>query len=227
MAPDGFQMPSLCQAVPCCTHPKAASMRVIAVLMLLLFSAHAFAQSRVEKFLDSTLSELKIQYPTDGSDANALSFLESFYNEALQSDLGELSPATAQRINAYMADGKAKNKHLLILFLLYQEHVGQAAAQGEKPNTEYQLACISRLESEVQRVYQKVPIIVYIYKAEALESAGRREEANALVAASLQKAPTSIPLKVYHYLNTKDETIKQDLVKNHAAHWMVQQFGIK
>jgi hypothetical protein len=202
-------------------------MRAIAVLILFLFSANVYSQTRVKKFLDSTLSQLKTQSQTDKNDLNVFSLLESFYSEVLQSDKGELSPETAQKINTYARDGKIKNKHLLILFLMYQDHISQTAAQGKRPNAEYQVACINLLESEMQSIYQKVPTIVYIYKAEALHSSGRNSEAMSLVDASLKKNPTSIPLKIYKYLDSRDENIKRDLVENHSGHWMVQQFGIK
>lgn len=202
-------------------------MRVIAFLVLFLFSAKVYSQSGVERFVDSTVADLKTQSKIDKNDLQLYSLLESFYTEALQSDKGELSPQTAQKINTYVADNKTKNKHLLILFLMYQEHISETAAQGKSPNSAYQLACISHLEKESIGVYQKVPTIIYIYKAEALQSAGRNDEAKALVEESLKKVPNSIPLKVYKYLGSKDDALKNDLVKNHSGHWMVQQFGIK
>jgi hypothetical protein len=202
-------------------------MRVIAFLSLFLFSASVYSQSGAEKFLDSTVAELKMQSKIDKNDLLIFSLLESFYIEALQSDQGQLSPQTAQKINTCIGDSKTKNRHLLILFLMYQEHISQTAAQGERPNAAYQIACINLLEKEMLGLYQKVPTIVYIYKAEALQSAGRSGEAKSLVEASLKKVPASIPLKVYKYLDSKDEAVKNDLVKNHSGHWMVQQFGIK
>ena len=206
---------------------KTNIMRVIAFLSFFFFSATVGAQSGVEMFLDSTVNQLKTQSKVDKNDVEVFSLLESFYKEALQSDEGELSPKTAQKINAFLTDSRSKNKHLLTLFLMYQDHISQTAAQGKRPNVQYQLACIQHLESEMQNVYQKTPTIVYIYKAEALQSAGRRDEAKASVAESLEKVPDSIPLKVYRYLDSKDEGIKNDLVQNHAKHWMVRQFNIK
>jgi hypothetical protein len=73
-------------------------MRAIAILTLLLFSANTYSQSREEKFLDSTLRQLKEQSQTDKNDLKVFSLLESFYSELLQSDKGELSPETAQKI---------------------------------------------------------------------------------------------------------------------------------
>ena len=83
------------------------------------------------------------------------------------------------------------------------------------------------LESETKEVYGKLPAIIYIFKAEALDSGSKKEEAQITVVNGLKEYPDSIPLKVYSYLNTKDETLRQDLIKNHPRHWMVQQFEIK
>jgi hypothetical protein len=202
-------------------------MRIAIFLFLFFFSAKVFAQSGIETFLDSAVIQLKSQSNVDKNDFEVFTLLERFYNEALQSDKGELSQKTVETINGYRTNNKIKNWHLLILFLMYQDHISQTAAKGKQPNGEFQIACIQRLESEMQSLYKKTPVIVYIYKAEALESAGRRDDAKAFVAASLQKVPNSIPLKVYRYLDSKDEEIRKDLVQNHSTHWMVQQFGIK
>lgn len=200
------------------------------LFIFLFFSSLSFAgsaQSGMESFLDSTVTALKAQSKIDKNDFAVYSLLESFYQEALQSDQGDLSQKTVRSINAFTANDNIKNKYLLTLFLMYQDHITQTAAQGRRPNTAYQLGCIQRLENEMQSVYQKLPTIVYIYKAEALQSAGHADAAKAFVAACLEKVPNSIPLKVYQYLGSRDEKIKNDLIQNHAKHWMVQQFGIK
>lgn len=202
-------------------------MRVLIIILFSFLSISAYSQSSIEKYFDATVRELKAQSQIDKKDLAVYQLLESFYNETLQSDKGELTEATADKIHRYAAGKNVKNNHLLSLFLMYQEHISQTAAQGKRANLDYQLACINLLEKEMLLLYQKVPTIVYIYKAEALESAGRKDEATALVEASLKKDPASIPLKVYKYLGTKDETIKTDLATNHPGHWMVQQFKIK
>lgn len=53
------------------------------------------------------------------------------------------------------------------------------------------------------------------------------KESAELIDSSLKTFPNSVPLKVYKYLDTKNDQIKQDLVRNHSNHWMIQQFGIK
>lgn len=83
------------------------------------------------------------------------------------------------------------------------------------------------LENETKDIFGKIPAIIYIYKAEALESGHRKDESQNIIIQGLKEYPDSIPLKVYSYLNTKDNTIKDDLIKNHSKHWMVQQFEIQ
>jgi hypothetical protein len=207
--------------------PKLSIMRVIVLLISFFLFTNVHSQVREQMFLDSTLTQLKKQTTIEKNDLKVFSLLQRFYNEVLQSDKGELSPQTAQMINTYAEDKKTSNKHLLILFLMYQQHISETAAQGKNPNAAFQLACMNLLEKEFLSVYQKVPTIVYIYKAEALQSAGHNGEAKSVIETSLQKDPVSIPLKVYRYLDTKDEALKKDLVTNHSGHWMVQQFGIK
>jgi hypothetical protein len=82
------------------------------VIIFLSFSATLAAQSRAENFVDSTVNKLKMQSKTDNNDFRVFYILESFYNEALQSDEGELSQTTVQKINGYAKDGRIKNKHL-------------------------------------------------------------------------------------------------------------------
>jgi hypothetical protein len=70
-------------------------------------------------------------------------------------------------------------------------------------------------------------VIIYIYKYEALDSGNKKDEAKAAALQGLKEYPDSVPLKVYTYLTTKDDKIKNDLIKNHPNHWMVKQFGIQ
>lgn len=196
-------------------------------LAILLFIPVAHSQSSTEKTLDSTLHRLKSASGTDASDTRIFDLLQSFYNEALQADNGDLSQETVQHVNNYVADTKTKNRHLLMLFLMYQQHISQTTAKGEKPNSEYQVALTKLLEKEMNAIYGKVPTIVYIYKAEALQSHGKIEEAKAVIVKALKLYPDSVPLKVYRYLDTQDEQIKKDLVQNHSGHWLVKQNGIK
>ena len=194
---------------------------------MLLMATVSNGQSSTEKTLDSTLNRLKTTSGTDASDTRIFDLLQNFYNEVLQADNGDVSPETIQKVNDYVADNKTKNRHLLMMFLMYQQHISQASAKGEKPDSDYQVACMKLLEKEMNAVYNKVPAIIYIYKAEALQSHGMIEEAKATIVSALKVYPDSVPLKVYRYLDTHDEQIKKDLVQNHSNHWLVKQNGIK
>lgn len=198
-------------------------MRIIIVLCLLLISNIAHSQSLPEEVIDSIVTQLKKRNITDKRDLRVFSLLDKFYEEALQSDKGTLSAKTINTVERYSSDKHLKNNHLFTLFFMYQQLVTNAAGNGTTLNPAIQLACIKKLETEMLTVYNSVPVIVYIYKAEALESAGQKEEAKSLVEHTLEKFPDSIPLKVYRYLDTKDEQLKIDLAQNHSQHWMVKQ----
>jgi hypothetical protein len=69
-------------------------------------------------------------------------------------------------------------------------------------------------------------VIISIYRVDALDANGKTKESMDLIAKSLSKFPNSILVKSYKYLSTKDIRVEEDLVRNHAAHWMVPQFEI-
>ncbi len=114
-----------------------------------------------------------------------------------------------------------------MLFLMYQQHISQTTAAGKKTDPEFQTEMIELLKDEIKSVYGTLPAIIYIYEYEVLERTGKTEEAKMAASEGLKMYPDSVPLKVYSYLSTKEEALKNDLVKNHSGHWMVKQFQIK
>lgn len=200
-------------------------MKNLIFIVLLFLSINVFSQKSDEytKFI----KQLKENTTTDTKDKTVLNLLNDFYEQALQSDKGELNPDITQRIKKLYEDKNTKNLQILNMFLTYQEHINQTAAAGKQPDSNFQVNLMTDLESEVKNIYGTVPVIVEIFKAEALNSNGQTKESAEIISKSLIKFPNSIPLKVYQYLDTKDEKIKEDLIKNHSNHWMIQQFGIK
>lgn len=200
-------------------------MKNILLLFSLIISINAFSQKSedYEKFIEQIKKDSKI----DKTDKTVYNLLNDFYEQALQSDKGELNQDISQRIQNLYSDKKAKNLHILTMFLTYQNHITETSSDGKQPNPNFQINLVDDLEGELKDTYGNVPIIIIIYKAEALNSNGKTKESAELIATSLIQYPNSIPLKVYKYLDTKDEKIKVDLVKNHSNHWMVQQFEIK
>lgn len=200
-------------------------MKHIAFIILILLSTNSFAQ-KSDGYLN-LIKELKKETKADKSDKTVYDLLNNIYEEMLQSESGVLKPETIDKVQNFYSDSNSKNKHIFNMFFAYQNHITETTAVGKEPNSKFQVDLISDLEEEINNVYGDVPIIILIYKAEALNSNGQTKESADLISSSLAIFPASIPLKVYKYLDTKDEKIKLDLVKNHSNHWMVQQFKIK
>ncbi|MCK8143394.1 hypothetical protein MW871_15995 [Flavobacterium sp. I-SCBP12n] len=200
-------------------------MKNLILILLLLISINSFSQKTDEynKFIE----QIKKDSKTDKNDETVLILLNDFYEQTLQSDIGELKPDIPERIQKLYSGKNSKNLQILNMFLAYQEHISQTAAVGKQPDPNFQINLINDLESELKNTYGNVPVIIKIYKAEALNSNGQNKESAELISKSLNEFPNSIPLKVYKYLDTKGEKIKEDLVKNHSNHWMIKQFGIK
>jgi len=192
---------------------------------LLCLSVTIFAQSG--NSMASILQKIKSQSKIDTQDKTVYDLMNEFYQKNLQADNDEMTPEFTHKLQKSVSDSNTKNIHLLYLFLMYQQHISQALAEGKNPNPVFQIETMHLLESETKEVYGKLPAIIYIFKAEALDSGSKKEEAQMTVASGLKEYPDSVPLKVYSYLNTKDENLRKDLTQNHPNHWMVQQFGIK
>ena len=171
--------------------------------------------------------KIKQESNIDRNNKAVYDILDEFYTKSLQAENDEMTPETVQRIEKLASNPDTKNLHILLLFLMYQQHLSRTSMAGKTPDTEFQAEAMKLLENETKDIYGKVPVIIYIYKAEALDGAGKKEDAKAVVDQGLKEYPDSVPLKVYSYLNTKDEVLRNDLIKNHPNHWMVLQFGIK
>lgn len=200
-------------------------MKNVILLFILLFSVNLFSQNTDD--YKTFVEQIKKDSKSDKTDKTVYNLLNDFYEQALQSDQGELNREISDRIQNLYSNKQAKNLHILTMFLTYQNHISETAALGKQPDLNFQMKLINDLETEVQKTYGTTPIIINIFKAEALNSGGKAKESAELISKTLIKNPNSIPLKVYKYLDTKDEQIKKDLVDNHSNHWMVKQFGIK
>jgi len=187
---------------------------------ILTFSQTAAAAKEV-------FEKIKKESKIDGNDKTIYNLLDEFYDKNLQAENDEMTSETVEKIQKLASDPNTKNLHVLMLFLMYQQHISQTAAAGKKTNPEFQIETMRLLENETKEIYGKIPAIIYIYTYEALDSGNKRDEAKAAAIQGLKEYPDSVPLKIYSYLNTKDEALKNDLIKNHSNHWMVKQFEIK
>ncbi len=200
-------------------------MKKLILLLAFAMSLPLFAQQTND--YEQFIAQLKKNTRTDKNDRAVWNLLNDFYEEALQSDAGELNRNTVEKMQKLYADRKAKNMQILHLFMAYNNHISQTAAQGKTPDSGLQVGLMLELEKEMADTYGKVPAIVQIYKAEALVSNGQHKESADVISAGLLEYPGSVPLKVYRFLETNDEGLKTDLIKNHPDHWMVKQFGIR
>lgn len=200
-------------------------MKKLFLLFLLFIGLNIPAQTAAAA--KEVFEKIKKESKIDGSDKTVYNLLDEFYTKTLQAENDELNTETIEKTQKLVSDPDTKNLHILMLFLMYQQHISQTAAVRKTPDAGFQMATMKLLEDELRNIYGKVPAIVYIYKYEALESGNKKEEAKAAALQGLKEYPDSIPLKMYVYLSTNDEAIKNDLLKNHANHWMVKQFGIK
>ncbi|WP_298145595.1 hypothetical protein [Flavobacterium sp.] len=195
------------------------------LVLLILASSNLFAQysDKYAKYL----VELRKNTVIDKKDREVYNLLEAFYNDCLQADDGALKTETSRKINEFYNNPNSKNKSIFNMFFAYQNHISETAAAGKEPDSRFQVDIINDLEKEIISIYGTVPTIVFIYKAEALNSNRQFAEAAEVISKGLQLFPNSIPLKVYKYMDSKELNLKADLLKNHSQHWMVKQFEIK
>lgn len=154
-------------------------MKNLIIIFFLLASSNLFAQ-KSEAYINY-IKELKTNTKTDRNDKTVFTLLNNFYDEALQSDEGEMKPETIKKIQDFYANKDAKNKQILNMFLAYQNHISETAAVGKQPNSKFQVDLINDLEQEIKNVYNEVPVIILIYKAEALNSNGQTKESAELI----------------------------------------------
>ena len=200
-------------------------MKRLCLIILALISIPAFAQQdeAYKNYIHQAKSETKI----DSEDKAVFNLLEEFYLQGLQSESGEVSPDIPKKTDKLYNNSETKNRHLLVMFVVYQNYISETAAVGKTPDSKFQVALMRDLENEFKTIYNKVPAIIYIYKAEALSSDGQDEESSKTLESGLLAYPDSVPLKVYKYMSSRNEALKKDLVKNHSNHWMVKQFEIQ
>lgn len=200
-------------------------MKKLVLLLFFFFGIYTFSQTAAAA--KEVFEKIKKESKIDGNDKTIYNLLDEFYDKNLQAENDEMTSETVEKIQRVASDPNTKNLHVLILFLMYQQHISQTAMVGKKPNPEFQIETMRLLENETKEIYGKVPVIIYIYKYEALDSGNKKDEAKTAALQGLKEYPDSVPLKVYAYLTTKDDKIKTDLIKNHPNHWMVKQFGIQ
>jgi hypothetical protein len=190
---------------------------------LLLFSVFCvgFAQSDPQQYYKE-FETIKSGVSINGNDRRFYELLDDMYDDVLQADDGELSKDTEQNLMLLATEPDAANKHLLYLLAGYQ-----AFLEGNHNDGAAQLQMIEKLRDETHDTYGQVPVLLDVYKGEALVSAGKTADALTFFRTSLQKYPNSIPLKVYVAIYSKDKKLQKQLATDHPNHWLVKKLVIR
>lgn len=162
----------------------------------------------------------------DSSDMKVLKVLDKFYEMTLQDNYLDLNAATLKEFNKYQTNTSLANRHIVLLFYNYLSFIGQAAEGEEQPPPDICLQLIKSLSDACFSLYKKIPVIVRVYRVEALINAGMIDEAREYIKNSLCFYPGSIPLLVYNYKLEADKDMKKRqlvlLKKKYGSHWMVK-----
>lgn len=211
-------------------HTRFRIFSLVKAAFLFLF-LNACSLSAQDDLVEQTMiqfTEVNDAAITDGKDLRIYNLLESFYNEVLQDEKGELSEKTVATIYELMEDSAIPNWNVLFMFMSYQKHVSETVAVGKPANMEFQLLATDLLAKECLKIYKKLPPVVAIYQGEAFMSAEKNDQAMAVYKQLLTEQPNSIPAKIYIYMLSTDTALKSklytDLIKNNPNHWMVMEF---
>ena len=192
-----------------------------------MFVGTISAQNEIDEYINTVIIESKNSNPVDSKDLTMKNTFDQFYNEVLQNDNGQISEELLDKIAILVENPATKNMQIMNLLLVFQDYINEISENQSILNPEFQLKIVNAIEKEFIDLKQEVPALVYVYKIEALQTNDMFDESDKLIEVSLKKFPNSIPIKAYKYLATEDESVKNDLVKNHSNHWFVKQLDIK
>src|SRR5690606_12860254 len=133
---------------------------ILSILLILTFQTSIGQE--IEDF-NRVVNDVIASSSKDAKDLTAWELLNDFYEETLQSDSGLTSAKTYERLDAFLRNEKSFNKHLIMLFIAYQDYVGESARSGLPPDSKFQVFLINKTEEEIQKIYGKVPVVILIY----------------------------------------------------------------
>ena len=196
---------------------------LLTILLFYIIPVIGFSQEL--DYIAELTKTLKSESIIDSTDKQIYSLMDDFFNENLQTNNPTLSENTIKKFQSLLMNEKTKNHHLLGLFAIYQKHISESIETGKTiPNLQVKL--METLANEYKAIYNSVPVLIYIYLIEAYNASKQIDQAAFVLEESRQLYPDAIPLKVYQYMSTKDENLKEDIVQNHADHWLVKRFNI-
>lgn len=194
-------------------------MRVYLFLISLFLTSTVFAQTK-KNIVEETFDKVKNNSKVDKSDSTCFNLAQKMYDEVLQNDVSEFKKSTLKEIIEYQKNKKSKNTYLFSVLLFYQDVITTSSEQkASKP--ELQRDIINYLEKEFLDIYNKIPVLVYVYKVETLHLFDNKLELKKYIDEGLNNYPNSIPLKYYSYKYLNEQTYKEELMKINKKHWLV------
>lgn len=201
-------------------------MKNLFLSLYVLIGCVGFAQDKVTiEHVRAELDNFKKKRAQDGENFLVLQILDDLNTGLLQSDLGYCSQGTLRRLELLVSDSSTANWSILFLYSKYQNFILEVQKNPEQEDPRYQMDLVKLLADECMEIYGTIPNLVLIYMTQALINGQYLEKALVHVDYSLAIYPESIPLKVYKVLLDPDgnKSLKKQLLKNHGAHWMVEQ----
>lgn len=144
-------------------------MKIRFLFAFLIFSIPTLSFSQENSGIKEMINTLTKNEIRDSTDKTIYHLMDELFQGILQSDNLNVSQETIAKIDKIMKSDQVKNKHLLMLFLLYQNVVGQSAQSGTS-NPQAQLEILRTLSNEYSNLYNQIPVIIYIYLAEAYKA---------------------------------------------------------
>jgi hypothetical protein len=176
--------------------------------------------SQTKNIIERTFDDIKNNSKVDKKDSTCYRLMQKMYDEVLQNENSEFKESTIKEINQYQNSRKSKNTYLFSALMFYQEIITKSAKEKVvKP--ELQRDIINYLEKENIEIYNKIPIIIYVYKVETLNLFDDKSEVKKYIDEGLINYPNSIPLKYYSYKYLNEQTYKEELMKINKKHWLV------
>jgi hypothetical protein len=125
-------------------------MKKLVFALFFFLGINAFSQTATAA--KEVFEKIKKESKIDGNDKTIYNLLDEFYDKNLQSENDEMTSETVEKIQRLATDPNTKNIHILMLFLMYQQHISQTAAVGKEPNPEFQIETMRLLENETKEI---------------------------------------------------------------------------
>ena len=196
------------------------------LIWLGLFFFPAFSFSQETSFVKGLSASMIDSAVIDSTDMAIYHWSEVFFMNNFQNDVQIINPKTRAMIDSLIKDPHAKNMHLIGLLMFSYEIIGNTIPPPNE-HTAYQVEINEEITKQFKNTYNRIPVLIYTFLAESYINNEQFDSLNKILPEARKQYPDAIPLKVYQYQQSKDPQLKEDLLKNHANHWLVKSYHIQ